>query len=128
VNVVVVDSSSWISYFKGQGSSSLDEALKEGRVFLSPIVAAELLSAKLSEQKRSELLDFLLELPLCEGSFAHWSRVGQSRADLFRRGLSVSTPDAHVAQCALDLEGYLLTEDAIFRKIAKVSALKLVEP
>ena len=47
------------------------------------------------------------------------------RADLRARGLSVSTPDAHVAQCALDVDGLLLTEDTIFAKIARVAPLRL---
>ena len=46
------------------------------------------------------------------------------RADLRARGLSVSTPDAHVAQCALDVDGLLLTEDTIFGKIGCVAPLR----
>jgi predicted nucleic acid-binding protein len=41
------------------------------------------------------------------------------------KGLSVSTPDAHVAQCAIDTGGVLLTEDRVFEKIAKVVPLRL---
>ena len=51
--------------------------------------------------------------------------MGRLRADLRARGLSVSTPDAHVAQCALDVDGLLLTEDAVFAKIAHVAPLRL---
>jgi hypothetical protein len=36
----------------------------------------------------------------------------------------VSTPDAHVAQCALDVDGLLLTEDTIFGKIGCVAPLR----
>jgi predicted nucleic acid-binding protein len=59
------------------------------------------------------------------GELEHWFRVGRLRADLRARGLSVSTPDAHVAQCALDLDGLLLTEDAVFGKIAVLAPLRL---
>lgn len=129
MNVIVVDTSFWISYFKGEPSEAsveLDSALREGRVYLSPVVAAELLSARLKPAERASLQDFLSELPLCESGFEHWSQVGELRARLSKRGLHASTPDAHVAQCAMDLRGYLLTEDAVFRKIAADTPLKLL--
>jgi len=39
--------------------------------------------------------------------------------------VSVSTPDAHVAQCALDVNGVLLSTDAVFRRIAPRSRLRV---
>lgn len=125
MNVLVVDTSAWISYFNGKSVAHLELALKEGRVYLSPIVAAELLSSRLTSEKREELETFLRELPVCDGSFDHWSRVGKLRAMCASKGIQVSTPDAHVAQCSLDLEGYLLTEDRIFKKLAEQIPLKL---
>jgi hypothetical protein len=125
VNVLIVDTSSWISYFKGIPQPDIDIALKEGRVYLSPVVAAELLSSRLNAKDRTQLQDFLNELPLCEAPFLHWAKVGELRAQLSAQGLNASTPDAHVAQCALDLKGYLLSEDAIFKKIAAVTSLRL---
>jgi hypothetical protein len=126
VNALIVDTSSWISYFKGTPQNVIDLALKEGRIHLPPIVAAELLSSRLNQQDRMRLEDFLKELPLCETPFQHWSRVGELRATLAIQGLNASTPDAHVAQCALDLDGYLVSEDAIFKKISALTSLKVV--
>ncbi len=126
MNVLIVDTSSWISYFKGVQNQDIDLALKEGRVYLPPIVAAELLSAQLKTSDRVKLTDFLTELPLCETSFKHWACVGELRASLSKKGLHLSTPDAHVAQCAIDLNGYLLSADAIFKKAANLSALRLL--
>jgi hypothetical protein len=60
-----------------------------------------------------------------ESGFDHWLRVGFLRASLSKQGLGVSTPDTHVAQCALDLGAVLMSEDEIFRKIAKVPGIKL---
>jgi hypothetical protein len=39
--------------------------------------------------------------------------------------LTVSTPDAHVAQCAIDLDAVLLTTEAVFRRLARSSGLRL---
>ena len=121
---VVVDTSSWISYLRGDPEEKLDVALQEGRVFLPPIVVAELLSGVQSARHREKLIDLLQELPLCEADFDHWVRVGQLRHTLARKALSISTPDAHVAQCTLDLEGYLLTDDRVFNRIGRLTSLK----
>lgn len=51
--------------------------------------------------------------------------VDGERAVDGKAGLSVSTPDAHVAQCALDMAGVLLATDGVFRRIAGTSRLKL---
>ena len=126
MSALVVDTSSWVTYFAHTGSSVIDEALAEGRVYLPPIVVAELLSGKMTTRQRGQLESFLLDLPLCEHSLEHWMRVGSFRAHLFSKGLSVSTPDAHIAQCALDLKAELLSEDQVFFKIAQKTSLQLL--
>lgn len=123
MSALVVDTSSWIAWLAGGGSSLVDEALEEGRLHLPVIVAAELLSGRLDASERAELQDMLSDLPAVGTDPEHWFRVGKLRAELRARGLSVSTPDAHVAQCAIDTGGVLLTEDRVFEKIAKVVPL-----
>jgi tRNA(fMet)-specific endonuclease VapC len=126
VNVIIVDTSSWIPYFKGEPFPEIDLALREGRVFLPSLVASELLSSQLKPSDRLQLVDFLKELPLCNNDFDHWADVGLLRSQLSKKGLHVSTPDAHVAQCAIDLQGYLITEDRVFKKVADSTSLKLM--
>lgn len=122
---LVIDTSSWISYFAGRGSPLIEPALEEGRAFLPPIVAAELASGRLSRRNRLALEDLLADLPLCPHGLDHWLRVGRLRASLFAKGISMSTADAHVAQCAIDLDADLLTEDAIFSQTARPAGFKL---
>ncbi|WP_447971203.1 PIN domain-containing protein [Nitrospira sp. M1] len=122
---IVVDTSSWIEYFNRGEHAIIDEALAEGRVYVSGLIAAELTSGKLTTRHRSALESLLGDLPLVQGDLQHWFRVGQLRATLLTKGLTVSTPDAHVAQCALDLQAELLTEDAVFTKIARKVSLQL---
>jgi tRNA(fMet)-specific endonuclease VapC len=125
VSALVVDTSSWIAWLAGGGSSLVDEALEEGRLFLPVIVAAELLSGRLEASERTELQDMLSDLPAVGTDAEHWLRVGRLRAELRAEGLSVSTPDAHVAQCAIDTGGVVLTEDRVFERIAKVVPLRV---
>ena len=125
MSAIVADTSEWIEYLAGRPAPLLDHALAAGLVVVPPIVIAELLSGVLSASDRVALEDVLRDLALADTRFDHWSRVGSLRASLRAHGISVSTPDAHVAQCALDYDAPLLTRDAVFGQIAKLTALRL---
>ena len=125
MSAIVADTSEWVEYFAGRPAALLDHALAAGLVVLPPIVVAELVSGARSAKDRALLEDVLGDLALPSLPFDHWVRVGSLRASLRARGLSVSTPDAHIAQCALDHDAPLLTRDAVFAKIAKLTALRL---
>jgi predicted nucleic acid-binding protein len=128
VSALVVDTSVWVEFFRGAPLPRLEDALRDGLVVLAPIVAAELLSAPLSAAERRSLAAFVEDLPLHATPLPHWEAVGALRAQLSKKGLSVSTPDAHVTQCAIEAGALLWSNDAIFRKVARASALRLFEP
>jgi predicted nucleic acid-binding protein len=125
VDALVIDTSSWIAHLRASAGSRVDEALSRVRVYLPPIVLAELLSGRMSRRERARLLTILDPLALCRTDRGHWTRVGELRARLAGLGLSASLPDVHVAQCALDLDAPLLTEDGVFGLIAKRTRLRL---
>jgi len=125
VSAIVADTSEWIEYFAGRAAPLLDHALAAGLVVVPPIVVSELLSGVRNAADREPLEDLLRDLAMAEAGFDHWARVGTLRAALLTRGISVSIADAHVAQCALDQDALLLTRDAVFGKIASVTALRL---
>lgn len=120
MSALIVDTSSWVLYFKGATFPAIDDALREGRLYLPVVVAAELTSGQISPAKRAALLEFLRELPLADASVEHWFRVGELRLRASRKGLSVSTPDAHIAQSCLELRARLISEDKIFKKLRDV--------
>jgi len=125
VSGVVVDTSVWIDFFAGRPVPSLEDALAQGSVILSPLVVAELVSGARQSRDRDSITDLMRELPLHETPLDHWVRVGDLRRRLRGRGLAVSTPDAHVAQCALDRDALLLSRDAVFQRIAAIGKLRL---
>jgi predicted nucleic acid-binding protein len=127
VSALFVDTSIWVDFFRGVPLPALEGALQDGLVVLAPIVAAELLSATLSKVERRSLVELLEDLPLHPTPLEHWLAVGALRAQLSRKGLSVSTPDAHIAECAIEAGAVLWSNDAIFRKVAKASSLRLFE-
>lgn len=124
---VVVDTSVWVDYFRAGQAAELDRLLADGLVVLAPVVAAELLSAPLSRAERRDLTALLASLPLHGTPLSHWVSVGNLRARLAKSGLAVSTPDAHVAQCALDADALLWSRDAVFRRISQRSPLRLFD-
>ena len=127
MSAIVADTSEWIEYFAGRSANELDHALAAGRAVVPPIVVAELLSGARTAKDRARLEDLLRDIVLPVDAFTHWARVGKLRGTLRAGGLSVSTPDAHVAQCALDLDAPLLSSDRVFAKIAQLTTLRLLQ-
>jgi len=127
VSGVVVDTSVWINFLAGHPIPGLEEALARGVVVLAPIVVAELISGARHPRDRAAIGDLLAELEIHQTPIDHWIRVGELRRRLGDRGIAVSTPDAHVAQCALDRDAILLSADAIFFRVRRHSKLKLGE-
>ena len=122
---VVADTSVWIDFLAGRPAPALEEALAQGLVVLPPLVVEELVSRARAQRERAAIALLLGKLPLHETSLDHWIRVGELRQSLRNKGLSVSIPDAHVAQCALDRDAVLLSRDAVFASIARHSPLRL---
>ena len=125
MSAIVVDTSEWVEYFAGRPAPLLDHALAAGLAVAPPIVVAELVSGARAAKDRDSLEAVLRDVALTVDPFEHWVRVGALRATLRARGLHVSTPDAHVAQCALELDAPLLSRDRLFVKIAALTRLRL---
>ena len=124
MSAVVVDTSVWIDFFAGHPTERLEDALRLGSVIVPPVVVSEILSG-VRARDRAAVLALLRDLVLASTPLEHWVAVGDLRAMLARRGLSVSTPDAHVAQCALDRNALLLSHDAVFARIAGATPLRV---
>jgi tRNA(fMet)-specific endonuclease VapC len=125
VSGVVADTSVWIAFFAGKPSRALEDALAQGAVILSPLVVAELISGARKPRDRSAIGELLQDLGVHDTPLDHWIRVGDLRRALKDKGINISTPDAHVAQCALDRDAVLLTLDKIFGRIARVTGLRV---
>ena len=121
---VVVDTSVWIDFFAGRPAEELEQALISGAAVIPPLVVAELVSGA-SSQQRGAIGELLQDAPVHETPLDHWVRVGDLRRELARKGVAVTIPDAHVAQCALDRDAVLLSSDAVFSRIARHTALRL---
>ncbi len=123
---LVVDTSVWVDFLHGIEVPLLEDALARGVVVLPPIVIAELVSGARRPRDRAAIVDALRELAVHETPRGHWVLVGELRLALQERGLTISTPDAHVAQCAIDRDARLLSRDMVFRRIAEHSPLQVI--
>lgn len=123
--VVIVDSSVWVDFLEGKGLAEAEIAAIGPDMVLPPLVIAELLSGQLTPRLRDLVSGLLQDYPLHVTPLQHWMDVGELRRTLAAQGINVSIPDAHVAQCALDLDALLLTRDEIFGQIAGHTALRL---
>jgi tRNA(fMet)-specific endonuclease VapC len=126
VSGVVVDTSVWVDFFAGQPVPALEDALAQGAVVVPPVVVAELISGAQRPGDHAAIVDLVADLTIHETPVGHWIRVGDLRREMSSRGVSVSTADAHVAQCALDRGGVLLSRDRVFAEIARVVKLRVV--
>jgi predicted nucleic acid-binding protein len=125
VSGVVADTSVWIDFLAGRDVPQLETALAEASLAVPPIVVSEIVSGARRPRDRRVLTDLLREIPIHDTPLEHWVRVGDLRRTLRAKGLTVSTPDAHVAQCALDRRALLLTKDRVFARIAALTELRI---
>ena len=123
--VVVVDSSVLIDQLSRGPVEALRELLGDVPLFLPPLVVSEVLSGANDPAVRVAIGELLQDVPVHQTPLAHWIDLGNLRRNLRRHGLNVTLPDAHVAQCALDLDATLITRDAIFCLIAEHVPLRL---
>lgn len=107
---LIVDTSAWIDFFAGRPVPLLEDALSLGTVVLPD---------------RAALVDLLEDLAIHETPREHWVRVGELRRRMIAAGHAVSTPDAHMAQCALDRDAPLLSRDRAFVRVARHAPLRL---
>ena len=122
---VIVDSSAWIDFLIGRPAVQVVAAIADGSVVLAPLVIAEVLSGDITPRQREMIGELLQEFPHHETPLAHWMAVGALRRTLAARGINVTIPDAHIAQCALDRNATLLSRDQIFAHIAAHTSLRL---
>ena len=122
---VIIDTSVWIEYFNGQHKRTVEDILNSKKTFLPPLVISEVLSGEKKSHLRDPLKDFLYMIPMLQVDREHWENVGLLRHQFHKQGFSISTPDAHVAQCALETESVLFSFDKIFEKISGTCGLKL---
>jgi predicted nucleic acid-binding protein len=122
---VVVDTSRLIEYLAGFPRPDLANSVADGTLVIPPLVVAEVVTGAHSTDVRLAIFELLQDVETHPTDLAHWLAVGELRRVLALKGLNVTIPDAHIAQCALDRDAVLLSGDGIFRQIAEHTLLRV---
>ena len=123
----VLDTSVLIAVLdSGETIPAIQEAIAAGSALLPPLVVAELVTGATNLGQREKVGILLQEVGVCGTPLDHWINAGLLRQQLSRKGLNVTLPDAHIAQCAIERDASLISRDAIFAKIARHTKLRVI--
>lgn len=122
---VLVDSSAWIAYFRGdQKAEPLDWLIDEDLVATNDAILAELLPVLIvrRQHRLAEVLKSVHHLPLT----IDWSWVIDTQITCLRSGINkVGIPDLIIAHNAIHHRASLFTFDKHFRLISEVLPLTI---
>ena len=121
----VADTSEWVEFLSTRPAPIFEQWLESGNIIVPAVVVTELTSGARTHEEQMVIEDLLADLPMHDCSFHYCARAGELRRTLRSKGISVSSLDAQVAQCALDSDAPLLTRDAVFWKIAAHTKLRI---
>ena len=129
MNGVIVDTSVWISYFRGipeerRIADGLDYLLSGDEVLINDVVLTELLPAMIvrGESEVVESIRAIRRLPL----EIDWEDVRRMQVICLRKGINkVGIPDLIIAQQAIRNDVPLFSMDKHFRLMSKPLGLKL---
>jgi predicted nucleic acid-binding protein len=127
VNLAVVDTSAWISFFRGDGVAvrRIDPLLADGTAAVTGPILAEVLSGAVSRTEFERLRALFGGLERLADPPELWDRVAEAGYALARRGHQAAVVDLSIAVSCHDGGNTLLTRDRDFRAITRVIPLEL---
>jgi predicted nucleic acid-binding protein len=127
VSDLLVDSSVWIDFFRGEAHTvrRIDSALEQDRVAVCGPIVAEVLSGTRTHADFARVKAAFEGLTLLADPPDAWPRVGEARFALARRGTQAALIDVLIALTAAEASHALLTRDSDFRRIATVVPVEL---
>ena len=123
--VAVADTSVLIDHVNGRRVHALDLALAGELLIVPPLVISELVSGATHAKETAAIAELIRNLRIHQTDLRHWIAVGDLRRDLASHGVNLTIPDAHVAQCAIDLDATLITRDKVFNLVSHYIPLRL---
>jgi len=125
VSLVLVDSSAWIAFFRGDAGAigRVDPLLRDGRAAITGAVYAELLSGARTRSAFENLRTLLRSLDWLDEPPDAWDRVAEARFALARQGVQAFLVDLLVAVTAAEAGAALLTRDRDFSRVTRVLPL-----
>lgn len=129
--MILVDSSVWIDYFRGETNSTteaLDKLLNQptDEIAIADLVIFEVLRGFRNQKALSEAQTFLLELPIVEiGGLENALRAAEHYRELRSKGYTIRSPiDVLLASYCITHGYALLHRDADFEAIETLRGLQ----
>jgi len=119
---VIVDTSVWISFFRGADNlpGQFRELLQSQQLVTCGIVIAELLAGVRNAHERESIETGMAGLDYLEMNQSTWTLVGTTLAALRRAGKTLTISDVILAALAVENDCSVLTFDRHFRTIPNV--------
>jgi len=122
---VLVDSSVWIAYFKGQQTKTLDQLLVEDLICTNELILSELLPV-LRKNNQNEIVNALLALPIVPLNI-DWQILRQIQIENLNQGVNkVGIPDLIILQQVIDLKIPFLSFDKHFKLMSNYFEFELL--
>lgn len=127
MSLMVVDSSVWIDFFRGEPAAVLrvDPLLADGRAAVLGAVYAEVLSGTRNRGEYARLRELLGGLERVPDLASPWERVAEVRYALVRSGKQAAALDVLIALTVAERGAGLLTRDGDFERIRAVLPFEL---
>ena len=122
---ILIDSSVWISYFRGtNGSGTVDFLIAENLVVTNELILAEL-TPPLHVRRQRRLIALLQEIKRYSIEI-DWEGITKMQITCIRKGINgIGIPDLIIAQNAVQNSLHLLSLDKHFRLLSKHLPLSL---
>jgi predicted nucleic acid-binding protein len=125
MNAVLIDSSVWIEYFRGNKSLAvLSKLIESNLVCTNELILTELLPAVLRQRERglAELLNALRKYPL----HIDWAELRSWQSRNLKKGFNnIGIPDLLIAQNCLQNNLQIFSRDKHFRLLARHLPLEI---
>jgi len=128
MSLVLVDTSSWIEFFRTNNSPYgvvVDALLRENLVSINGLIKAEILPGARSKKEYHLLRDYLAALPCLADPEDMWDRIIECQRKLKQKGINgVGIPDLIVAVTAMAHGIKVYSKNSHFKQMEKHLALK----
>jgi len=131
VDIVLVDTSVWINFFKGKETDAslyLKNNLSNLIIATCPVIVQEVLQGIANDKEFNLIADYFNNfIQLVEDQYELAHSAAKLYRDLRKRGVSIRKPnDCLIAAYAMKNDLILLNDDKDFREIARHASLKTI--
>ncbi len=126
---ILVDTSVWIDYFKGQNGyivNLMDAIFTKNSIYVPKVVIAELMQGCKSEKEISVVEEFLDAFYIIDNSQNTWIKAGKLSFLMKKQGKTVNLIDCYISVIARENDCAVFTLDKHFDDIKNFIKIKLI--